>query len=478
MNPFDFNIDAMLGVLNQDQVDDLRKALEIGYDQPETAPTTPGVGAAFRVESLDRTLYSTLFTEEHAPFFRNVPMKPAKTVVEEYNVLLSYGDEQQGLFVPEIALPEEVDSRYQRKLTRIKYLAALGRASFVATIVESAHGDPVAIETVNKTRLLISQIERSLFYGDSAAEPLEFDGVYKLITDVAPNNVVDVRGSLSNDVVFDGVRKVAARPNFGRPTDLFMDYSSYTDYSKALLAAGRYTFVGADLQGQAGLHIDRVDTPHGPVNLHADVFLTDGRGDPDGVFNSGVVGQLGKRPGTPTVTQAIAAAPLAVNPASYFTGTYLGTYYYKVVAVNARGRSTPVQLGPVTTTGVNNEVTFGITPDPSVPLPTHYRVYRTGVGGAAGTEKYIGRFAASATGGQTIIADANWQLPGATDAFLFEFNEQAMRRRELLGMIRIPLGILDTSVRWIQMAMMAMEVMKPTHQMIYHNVLPLPGSLT
>ena len=271
MSGFDFSRFAQAGFgLTQDDVDIVAKALQVGYTHPASDATGAGTAAPYRVESLDSVLYNAIFTEEHAPLFRMISKKPARSVLEEYNVITSYGEERQQYFVPEISLPEEADTTVSRKaITRIKYMAVLGRVSFVATLVEAANGDPVAIETVSKTRLLVQQMERALFYGDSTMEPLEFDGLHKLITDDAPNNVLDVRGPLVLDVFFDGMAKVGARPNYGRPTDIFVGLEQFTDFSKGLLAAGRFDYVNlANPQmGQAGLAIESVITPKGTVRV-------------------------------------------------------------------------------------------------------------------------------------------------------------------------------------------------------------------
>lgn len=468
---FNFNgLTSGIGAMQQEEVDSLRKALEIGYTLPSLAPADPGVGAAYRVESLDRTLYSALWDEQHAPLFRTVPKDSARSVLEEHNVLLAYGDERQSLFVPEIALPEEANTTIKRRQTRIKYLAVMGRASFVATVIENAHGDPVTIETANKAKLLVSQNERALFYADSAMDDLEYDGFEKLIRQDAPNNYIDPRSSINVEMVIDAVAKVARRPNFGRADTLFLDLLNFAALSKQILASGRYAISGAGNQLVAGAAVKSIETANGLVALQPDVFLTDGRGDPDGTFNATALGEVGKRPGTPTNSTAIGTA----GTGSSFTGSYIGAYRYKVVAVGPRGRSAPVSIGPVTpTSGVN--ITFGITPDPASPLPTHFRIYRTATGGAAGTELYIMRVAASGVA-EVTVTDTNAYLPGATDAFLFSFNAQAMKLMELLNMIRVPLGTLDTSVRWLQLYMCAPRMTKPTHHLVIRNLLPPPGS--
>ena len=466
---------AGLGTLQQEEVDQLRKALEIGYTIPSQTPADPGLGAAYRVESLDRTLYAALWDEDSAPMFRMIPKSPANSVVEEYNVLLSYGDERTSLFVPEIALPEEQNSTIQRRLTRIKYLSVMGRASFVATIIQNANGNPIAIETSNKSKLMVSQNERALFYADSAMEPLEYDGFNKLILQDAPTNYIDVRGPATVELVIDAVAKTVARPNYGKPNTLFLDLLNYAALSKAIIASGRFVINGSGNSLSAGATVRTIEAPNaGQIQLIPDLFLTDGRGDPDGTYNSSALGELGKRPGPPSVPTAIAAS----GSGSSFLLSYVGAYRYKIVACNSKGRSAPVSVGPITPTSGQN-ITVGITADPAQPAPTHYRVYRTAVGGAAGTERFVFRVAAAAViTTEVVITDTNAFVPGTTDAFLFSFNAEALMLKELLGMIRIPLGTIDTSVRWLQLYMCALQVMKPTHHMILRNLTLPVGTYT
>lgn len=120
-------------------------------------------------------------------------------------------------------------------------------------------------------------------------------------------------------------------------------------------------------------------------------------------------GQPALRPGTDwfgtAPTLPVAGAPSAAN--SLGTGMGVGVYKYTVTFVNAMGETSAGAEGSVTTTSSNKQVALTAIPLGAAGV-TARKIYRTAVGGATGTEKFVHTIADNTTTTYTdILADAS-----------------------------------------------------------------------
>jgi hypothetical protein len=446
-----------------DDLNELRKALVAGQDV--NAPAVgPGVGFPMRVESLEQTLKNTTFSSDHIEFWKMIPKLGATNTVEEYNQLQDYGQLDLGAFINEGDLPGETDSTYERKFSIVKYLGTTRRVTHVMSIIKPAHGNQVAQEAINGTLYLLQRIERSLFYADSSLDPVQWDGFEKRIRDDAPANVIDLRGKpLTESVLHDAALKAYDAPNYGRPSHLFLNPTAHNDLVKTFFPKGRYELLTKGDEGMVGLNVRGYTSPAGRIRFVPDVFIDDG----GGIGNVVAIGDVSKRPGTPSITQAIAAA----GAGSQFGANDAGDYFYHVVAVSSKGQSIGVQVdAAAVTVATGNSVTFGVTPAPGLPLPTFYKVYRTKRGGAAGTARLILRVANSAGAGQLVITDSNANLPGTTIAFLFQLDSTNMSFKQLAPLVKVPLATIDSSIRFMMLFYGTPELYTPRHNVLITNI--------
>lgn len=454
------------GATTQNDVDDLNKALTAGQDQNPPGAAVAGDGFALRVESLERTLKNTTFKMEHIRFWKSVPKLAAYNTVEEFNQIQSYGENPDAGWIDEGDLPEEDDSTYERKFSVVKYLGTTRRVTHVMSLVKPAHGNAIAQETVNGTMHLLRILERALFYGRSDLSALQFDGFEKLMLDNCPaDNIIDLRGKpLSEDVLTDGALTVQDAPNYGTPTNLYLNPKTKSDLVKTFFPKERYDLFQKTSDGMIGLDIKGFTSPAGDVRFDPDVFITDG-GAP-----TAAVGDAAKRPATPVVSTA---ATTPVNAAGLFEADDAGDYFYKIQAVNRFGRSIGADLvaGPTAVTvAAGDEVTFGLTPTGGTPNPDYYEIYRTKKDGATGTERLILRVANVGGAGEQIIQDLNASLPGTTSAFLFQQNLENMSFKQLAPMVKIPLATIDSSIRWMQLIYGVPTLYTPGKNVLYTNV--------
>jgi hypothetical protein len=452
------------GQTTQQDVDDLNKALTAGQEINPPGSVVPGDGFALRVESLERTLKNTTYKMDHIQFWKNIPKLPAYNTVEEFNQIQSYGENPDAGWIDEGDLPEEDDSTYERKFAIVKYLGTTRKVTHVMSLVRPAHGNVIAQETINGTMHLLRIMERALFYGDSSLNSLQFDGFEKLLRDNAPAaNIIDLRGKpLSEDVLTDGALTIQDAPNYGTPTNLYLNPKTKSDLVKTFFPKERYDLFQKTANGMIGLDIKGFTSPAGDVLFNPDVFITDG-GAP-----TAAVGDVAKRPSAFTVTTA---PTTPVDATAQFEADDAGDYYYKAQAVNRYGRSAAVDVpaGPTAVTvAAGDKVTFGLTP--GAIAPSYWEIYRTKVDGASGTERLILRVPHTTGAAEETINDLNASLPYTTSAFLFQQNLENMSFKQLAPMVKIPLATVDSSIRWMQLIYGVPTLYTPGKNVLYVNV--------
>ena len=454
------------GAASQEDLSQLLKALTAGQDISNPG-AAPGQGFPLRVESLEATLRNTTFKEKHVRLWKQIPKLGAFNTVEEFNQIQSYG-EGVDAFIDEGDLPEESDSTYERKYSVVKYLGTTRKVSHVMSLVRPAHGNQIANETVNGTLYLLRQLERSLFYGNAALSSIQFDGFQALIEGNSPaSNIVDLRGrALTEDDLNDSAMTVSDAPNYGQMTHLYLNPKAHSDLVKTFYPKARYDQFAKPDDGMVGLNVRGWTSPAGNVMFEPNTFITDG-----GAPVAAGLGKVSKRPGAPTISAALAAAP---NGSSQFAASDAGAYRYTVVAANRFGKSAPVTVtGSPVSVAAGDGVTFGVTE--SGIAPEWYEVYRSVAGGAAGTERLILRVAR--TGGSQTLTDLNANLPGTTIAIGFQMDLEAVSFKQLAPMVKIPLATVDASIRWMQLIYGVPVLYTPGKIFLFKNIGRAPGSI-
>ena len=449
------------GMGSQQDVEELNKALSAGYQSPRMDG-----GNALRVESLEATLRILTFNQGHIKFWRDIPKLPAYSTSEEYTVQTSYGGET-GMFTREGELPQTQDAAYERRVALVKFLGTQREVTHPMTLVRPAHGNVMALETQNGAVWLMERLERALFVGRSDIVPESFDGIDKQITDdpiAASLNVVDCRnGVITEDRVEEATNIIVE--SYGVPSDLYLAPRALSDVAKQFYPKERIA-LPAPVNGRVGLSINEVMTQAGPVSLKSDIFLRSGKNN--GVKKAPTSASATRAPNAP-ITGAYGSAVGAAT-GSLFDAADIGTFQYKVTAVNRFGESAGLQEtgGVAVTTG--DGVDLVITDGGGADTATGYRVYRSRVGGAAGTEELIrevGRVGAAAT---TTVRDLNKDLPGCSRAYLMQMNLQSLSFRQLAPMLKIPLATIAASIRWMQLLYGTPIVYAPRKNVIFSNV--------
>jgi hypothetical protein len=413
-------------------LEELQKALTTGYAYGVTDQMN---GAALRVESLESTLRSLTYDEQHVRFWKMVPKMQAFNTVEEYNVLNSYGS-LANPFIPEGVMPETDDSNYARKVSLVKYLGTTRVVTHQATLVRGAHGDVIALENANGIKWLMKQLEQALFFGNNTLaynysnvsggnEGIEFAG---LDCQIDPTMIIDAKGApLSEGLLQDSCETIAT--NYGRATHIFSPYKVASDFSKTYFNKERVVMPSPEGL-RAGTNITKFNSQFGEIDIVPDVFLTKNR---KAYNNAGLTSALNSGAGT---------------------GLWkaLNTVQYKVSAVNRFGESaaTAASTGlavtsytaTVTLTITNPSAISGLTPD-------YFNIYRSDDGG--NTFYYIDSVATSsqAASGTTTYTDTGIYMTNVSTAYIGELDPLIASFKQLAPMMKMDLAVLGPAIRWM-----------------------------
>lgn len=444
---------------------ELQKALTLGSDYATTTPGNLTGGNAMAMESLDATLRTVTFGMQHLRLWKDIIKESTNQIVDQVNIQNGFGSQSSG-FYSMGSNPEESTESFVRDVNIVKYIGARASVPLNLTMINAAHGPVIARTVKSKTVEVLSKMERALFVADSAINPLEFDGIYKIIeskvadpkyksvefvgyNDGAQNSpVIDVRGDLTEDILEDAA--LTAINNFSFPADMYLDTSAHSKFSKGFYSRQRGGF---GEKSSAGMIV-----PDFQGSLS---FALKGN-----VFN---MPKKGAAPTSASAAPVPSAIAVAVNSASEFKATDAGTYSYVVSAVYGDDEtivSAPVSIAVAAGQQVSAVLTF-------LGSPIYVNVYRApknAVSPAAADHQFIGRLAiqASAT---TFVIDRNGQIPGAGKALLAMHDAEALSFRQLGTLMKFDLAVVTTAYQFNILLAGAVKCATPRKHVVLKNVL-------
>lgn len=444
--------------------EEIRKALTMGYENPPTDG-----GSAHRVQSLESVMRITTHTQEHIKLWKRLARMPAYSTVEEFNIQTSYGHTRAGAFLREAEAPQEQDAAYERKTVLIKYLGTQRSVSHQSTLVKTAHGAMITIETQNGAIWLLQQLNRACYFGDSSIIPEAFDGIYTQIANdsrAATRNIMDLRGGVIKQENVEEMCEIITSA-FGVPSDLLLANRAHSDLSKQMYAAQRVGLPISPNQGTAGFKLSALETNAGNIPMETDIFLRSGDPAAEEKLSPTAASSI-QAPPAPSI--AIAAVVGAAG--SKFESGDVGTWRYVFTAVNRFGesaRSNEVS-GVLANAGDGFDIT--ITDGGGTFPATGYRGWRTKtVNGTTLTEEvFIEVPRAPLTATTVIYRDLNLDLPGTSKAFLLNMNIQLIAWKQLAPMMKIALSTNGPHIRWMQLIYGALVVYQRKKLGIFKNV--------
>jgi hypothetical protein len=454
-----------------DQVAELQKALTVGYG---TDVSTLSGGAAFRIQSLDRTMMATIQENKHFRLFNELAKQPAGATVDEWTEQSSVGGFLGGSTNSETGTIAAAQGVYNRRVGLVKYLMTRREVSFVSTlgnnIVQSE-----AIEQQAGAKQLISDAEFLSFVGDSAVVPTEFDGIFAQIASgvaagqVDPQNIIDAQGQTLSSVNFINLAaaQVSAYGNFGQPTHIFTSQLVQADFDTGLDPAFRVPLTDVPGGGiQLGAPVKGIRTSWGDIANMPDVFIQDEKNMRpfESYFPTIATANASLQP-----TLAIDAS--VSDASSNFSAATAGNYYWLVTGLNAAGQSTGIKTAQ-TAVAAGKKVTITITRSAGA-QETGYAIYRSRLNGTNGTTDFRLIKRIPIVGATTPYVDFNIDLPGTTKAYILNLmpGDQAITWRQLLPMLKFPLyPTVAATIPWAQLMFGYLRITKRKHHAIIKNV--------
>lgn len=468
------------------RMEELRKALETSYLRQDQVG-----GQSMVPQSLEPVLVSTTFKERHLVMWKDMPKEKARSTIEEFTTLTDVGErghEGTGFFV-QGGKPDSSDLTAARKFAPVKFMGTERGFTHPMTQVRSLGGpeglpanDPEAKEVFAGTRWLLRQLERVIPFGDANIIPTGITGLQRQIlgTDASPyanivagkRNIIDLRGASVTMANLNEAAQVI-EDNFGDATAarLYMSNSTLTDISNYLLASGNL-FVNP-LQGMnqanvAGKVVTGFRSQFGEFPFRNCRFLDVEADTPPAARTAE------KAPAAPTLDTTYHSVGYFVDDPgegelSKFVSADAGNFYYKITAINHWGESAPLTVGPIVV-AAGKVVRIALNQSGGKWTSTNdsggcmgYRVYRTAVGAAATTCKYIDQVAADDCAGDLVV-DCNYFMPGTSRAFLSDMTpEDSIGMRILTPLLKFPLAIVDTRIRFLLLLYLS-------HVILYSNM--------
>lgn len=451
------------GIASPAEVELLNKALTTGDYAQVNGASAQVNGAALQVESLDNSLKALTYGAKNLKMWPKIPKSVARSTVEEYNQLLSYGQANGG-FVAEGELPMTQDSEYRRQATFVKFLGTTREITHPMTLVQTAHGDAVGRENTNGILWLLKQLEHALFWGNSklaaeGREGVQFDGLDAMIP---MDNSIDMKGEdLDEKSINEGANLIIE--NYGTPTDLFLPFETLQRFSEQYFPKER-VIMPADVGLQAGIVVNKYQTYGGPVEFNPDLFLQKTRPlSPNG--QGGV-----KAPTAPDSVTVV----LGAETDAEFGKAGSGTYAYSVTAANRYGESVPTDAGSdIAVADGDFEKGVKLTIKNAAAMvvePEWFNVYRTEKDGQL---KYlVMRIPAQSTvaGGQTVATDKCETMANTYTAFMGEMSPEVLTFRQLAPLMRMDLAIMAPVYRWMILLYGTPILFMPRRWMKFRNL--------
>lgn len=462
---------AEYGSANQESVDMLNKALSAGaITGRDTADLQDASGSPLKVESLEKTLKHLTFRENDIKLWKDVPKKAAYNTVEEYNQMVSYGQDRGG-FNNEGELPDEEDSTYVRRAQLVKYLGVTKSVTHQMTLVNTMIGSVMERTIKDGTLWILRKLNKSLYFGNEKIIPQEFNGflAQQMQSDAWANygaymnseNVIDLRGkALSEEAIESGANSLVE--NFGLATQLYGAPAVLSNFVKNFYGNKFIQPNTAALSnGIMGQKVQAFDSQFGQIGLNHDVFFkklparnvnseansTQAPGAP--------VWDAGDAEAEPPVDSIAAVVETSIAGSKFATAD-AGAVYYAVSALNRKGESALRILATAVTLVAACAIDLKFTAGTGT--ATGYRIYRTKVGGAA-TGDFYPLFDVSLDdltrgydgGAPGKIRDMNRFLPDCDQAMLLQFDNEVIEFAQLAPLMKMDLAILSPAFRFMVM---------------------------
>jgi hypothetical protein len=459
------------GAMGTDELAELRKSLEAGYESDVDGMTG---GSALRIQSLDLAMQATVQENRHFALFNALPKPRATAVLDEWTEQSDIGGFFGGTFNTQDGAAMETNGDYTRMVGQVKYMSTYRKIPLVLQH-QSNIVDAKTLETTNGTKQLLTDIEVGLFEGDSSVTPLAFDGIKKQLIDLgSDDHIIDLAGGPLNDIspIAQAAEVIFGFGSFGNASDIYIPPSVQTDLNLDLDPAFR---VLQNAQAQTtvrGTSVTGIQTTYGVVSTKNDVFIRDEKlktpfETRNAMYQAVAAANVGFKPASITIT----ANATDVN--SKFQTNQGGNYYYAVTGINQYGETQAVVSAQAAiVAGGSASIAIG---GSASGTETGYVIYRGRLNGTNTLTDLREMVRIPKTGATTTYTDTNSEIPGSTNAYVLNLNESdhAIAWRQYLPMMSIPMAAVNAPIiPWLQMICGYLRITKRRQHVLIKNIVP------
>ncbi|CAJ1315922.1 hypothetical protein [Paenibacillus nuruki] len=458
------DFEAQLGALTKPEFEQLMKAMGTGTPGPAYGEGLYGDMSAIRPQSLESTLRVVTAKEEHLSLWKSIGKKAAYSTVEEFNVQDSYGNDGDP-FIVEGGRPIERNSNYIRQTGLVKFMGVTRGVTMPGQIVTTVgNGDAVTSEVRSGTMWLLQQVEKNLFFGDSSKNPLAFDGILSQVKrfvkgrSYESEHIIDMRGQPLSESILEDAATIISDNMGGSNLELYLTSQVHKDFAKLFTGpAGRQRIINIGAEVTMGQPVDGYASNSGKIIFKNDKFLK-----PEGAPKT-----LSQKDSPAIPSSAVVSS--ADDPNSRLEA---GTYFYFISAKGAVGESAPKVTDSIAVPAgqkVSIVIPRVLNGDPKLSA-TSYKVYR-GYKSDPAQAQFMVEVADSGEGvNQTLIDDGS-NIPGSQYAFLIDNDaDDVLAFKKLADLMRVPLGLVDTTSRFMILMFGMLQVYNPRRIVIFKNV--------
>ncbi len=452
------------GQMTQGALEELQKAMGTGTPGAAYGEGLYGDMSAIRPQSLETTLRVVTAKEEHLALWRRIGKKGANSTVEEFNVLDSYGGDGDP-FIMEGGRPQERNSNYVRQTALVKFMGVTRGVTMPTQFAQTVGvSDAIAAETKNGTMWLLQQAEKNLFFGDSGKNPLAFDGILAQVKRFVKGksfegeHIIDMRGQPLTEAILEDAATIISDNYGSRLLEMYMTNQIAKDFSKLFTGPmGRQRIVDIGSEVRMGQPVRGYAASNANIDFYPDRFLK-----PEGAPK-----ELSQT-GAPAIPASATAE--VVNDAT--SRLDAGTYTYFVSAKGAKGESATVATAATATTSkqkVNITIPRVVNGDPSLSA-TSYKVYR-GVSSDPAKAQFLTEVTDAGSGTTQVLVDNGDNIPGCEYVFLIDNDpEEVLSFKKLADLMRVPLGLMDTTNRFMILLFGMLQIYNPRRIVVFKNV--------
>lgn len=462
------------GQMDMSQVSELQKALTMGNSVTDVANLSGG--SALRIQSLDRTMMSTIQENDDFALFNELVKSNAGATVDEWTEQSGVGGFLGGSTNSETGNIAAATGQYNRRVGSVKYLMTRREVSFVATLGNNLV-EAEAVEQQNGALQLLTDAEYLSFEGDASVVSTEFDGIYAQMNagvvagQISSDHIIDLDGASLSDItaISKAAQIIRGYGNFGRATHMFCPTAIQTDLDLNLQPAYRVGLTNVPGGGiEQGAPVVGIRTSFGDIKTKPDVFIPDEQMQRP--FEVDFPALAAANNFTPA---AVVVDALVSDAASRFTAGRAGNYYYLVTGVNANGQSVGV-LTAQTAVVAGKKVTLTITRSVSA-LETGYVVYRGRLNGTNALTDLRRMARIPSAGVTTVYTDLCRDIPGSVKAYVLNLKSgaNAINWRQLLPMMRFNLyPTVSATVPWAQLLFGYLRLAKRRQHAVIKGIVP------